>query len=266
MDYTKEDNSINVTDIMCLFDISQEDFNNIKPILQTIPQINKYNLNIHFFIILSALVYIHNNDINGSIIEMGCCPGEFTIRISKILDIYNSNKLYSVYDTFTGLPDISYELKKNSYFHLKKNDFQCSVSKYANFLEDMNIHNMPFIHQTNFIHINSDLYPSSISLAIFDSNIYDSILGSFNNIWNKLLPGGLIIINKYNDKEFFGVNQACHKFFTDFDTNNKTQYTYSIIYNNYNILIIKKNLIVNTINNNNNINNTNINDTNIKII
>ena len=63
MNYTQDDNSVNVTDIMCLFDISQEDFNNIKPILQTIPQINQYNLNIHFFIILSALVYIDNNNI-----------------------------------------------------------------------------------------------------------------------------------------------------------------------------------------------------------
>ena len=202
MNYTQDDNSVNVTDIMCLFDISQEDFNNIKPILQTIPQINQYNLNIHFFIILSALVYIHNNNIYGSIVEMGCCPGEFTIRISKILDIYNSDKLYNVYDTFTGLPNFSYELKSKPHFHLEKNDYECSVSKYANFLEDMNIHNMPSIHQTNFIHNNSDLYPSSISLAIFDSNIYDSTLGSFNNIWNKLQPGGLIIINKYNHIDF----------------------------------------------------------------
>ncbi len=267
MNYTQDDNSVNVTDIMCLFDISQEDFNNIKPILQTIPQINQYNLNIHFFIILSALIYIHNNSIDGSIVEMGCCPGEFTIRISKILDIYNSNKLYNVYDTFTGLPDFSYELENNSYFHLEKNDYQCSISKYADFLENMNIHNMPSIHQTNFIHNNLPLYPSSISLAIFDSTIYESILGSFNNIWSNLHPGGLIIVNKYKHPEFFGVTEACDKFFIDYDLNNKTQYTYNIIYDNYNILIIKKNIIINTITNTNNTENTNnTNDTNIKII
>ena len=111
MNDIEDNNTINVSDVMCIFNISQEDFNNIKPILQTIPQINQYNLNIHFFILLSAFIYIHNNNINGSIVELGTCPGEFTIRISKLLDLYNSNKLYHVYDTFTGLPDFSYEFK-----------------------------------------------------------------------------------------------------------------------------------------------------------
>ena len=212
-DYDNDNDNINVTDIMYLFNISQEDFNNIKPILQTIPQINQYNLNIHFFIILSAFIYIHNSNIKGSIVELGCCPGEFTIRISKLLDIYNSDKLYNVYDTFTGLPDFSYEFNQNPNFHFKKNDFDCSISKYTELLENMNIHHMPSIHQTNIAHNTTpDLYPSSISFAIFDSVIYDSILGSFNNIWNKLEPEGLIIINKYNHPYFFGVTEACNTF------------------------------------------------------
>ena len=47
----QDDNSINVNDIMLALNIEQEDFNNIKPILQTIPQMNEYHSNIHFFII-----------------------------------------------------------------------------------------------------------------------------------------------------------------------------------------------------------------------
>lgn len=239
-DNNQENNSINVTDIMSSFNISQEDFNNIKSLIETIPQINNYNLNIHFFILLSAFIYIHNNNINGSIVELGCCPGEFTIRISKLIDIYNSDKLYSVYDTFTGLPNFSYEFKNNPDFHLKKNDFKYSISKYTQFLENMNIHHMPSIHQTNFISNTNDLYSSSISFAIFDSTIYESILGSFNNIWDKLQPEGLIFINKYNHPDFFGVTEACNSFFQKFQLNNNIQYTYKIIYNNFNILIIKK--------------------------
>ena len=239
-DYHNSNNSVNVNDIMSALNILQEDFNNIKPILQTIPQINDYHLNVHFFIVLSALINILNNNITGAIIELGCCPGENTIRISRILDLYNSNKTYHVYDTFTGLPPLEYEYNIDSSFHLKKNSFSCSISKYTNFLENLNIHKMPSIHQGIFQENNYDLYPSSISFAIFDSCIYDSIISSFDIVWNKLQNNGIIIINKYNHSDFFGVKDACSTFFNKIHNDIDSKYTYYILYNNYNILVITK--------------------------
>jgi hypothetical protein len=236
----QDDNSINVNDIMLALNIEQEDFNNIKPILQTIPQMNEYHSNIHFFIILSALINILNNNISGSIIELGCCPGEITIRISRVLDLYNCNKIYNVYDSFLGFPSFSYESNINPNFHLEKSSLSCSISKYTYFLEKFNIHKMPSIHQGIFQENHCDLYPSSISLAIFDSCIYDSILSSFNIIWDKLNNGGIIIINKYDNSDYFGVKDACISFFKKIQNDLYSKYTYDILYNNYNILIINK--------------------------
>lgn len=245
--------SINVSDIMLAFNIEQDDFNNIKSIIQTIPQINDYFSNIHHFIILSSLIFIFNNNINGSIVELGCCPGQITIRISKILELYNYDKTYHVYDTFNDIPSSSnYELNINSDFNIP--NYSCPISKYTHFLENFNIHKSPSIHQGTFHLINKDLYPLHISFAIFDSCLYHSNLTSFNIIWKKLELNGIIIIINYDNPLYFGVKDSCLQFFNTINNDISSIYTYNILYQNYNIMVITKILK----NNNNTINTQNI--------
>ena len=130
-----------------------------------------------FFTIYKIWNNIKLDDIEGDYIEFGIFKGKSLLHSIKTYkqfftskdnimfygldsfdgfpsdnhNFYNSNKNYHVYDTFSGLPSFTYEYNIDSLFHLKKNDFSCSLSKYAEILEKFNIHNFPIIHQSSTI-------------------------------------------------------------------------------------------------------------------
>ena len=122
-----DDSVINVSDIMNSLSVTQDDLNNIKSILDNIPDFSNNMYNIQYFIVLSSLINILTNNINGAIVELGCNCGGTTIRISKILDLYNCKKSFHVYDTFTGLPKIDVNKDINQY----EDKMVCSVSKFC---------------------------------------------------------------------------------------------------------------------------------------
>ena len=99
---------------------------------------------------------------------------------------------------------------------------------------------MPSIHQGIFNENNIDIYPTKIAFAIIDVCIYDSLLSIFNIIWDKLELNGIIIINKYDNDYFFGIKHAIQEIFYTLDNCKYIDYTYNILYNNYNILVISK--------------------------
>ena len=234
------DESINVSDIIAILEIEENDFTNIKSILDILPHINNYNINIQYFIILSSLIHIIKLDITGCIVELGCCYGQTTIRILKVLEFYNSNKSYHVYDSFKGLPEIKYELEKDNTFLFKKESMKYSINEFCNLLDNFNCYKYPSIHSGFFENINPDVFPDNISFAFFDSCLFESIKYSFKYIWTKLSENGIIVVNKFDDKQFFGVKDACLHFFNNINNDLETEYTYNIIYNNYYVLVLKK--------------------------
>ena len=148
-----DDSVINVSDIMNSLNVTQDDLNNIKSILDNIPDFSNNMYNIQYFIVLSSLINILTNNINGAIVELGCNCGGTTIRISKILDLYNCKKSFHVYDTFTGLPKIDVNKDINQY----EDKMVCSVSKFCHIMEQISIGRMPIIHQGLFGNINEEL-------------------------------------------------------------------------------------------------------------
>lgn len=234
-----DDSVINVSYIMTSLNVTQDDLNNIKSILDNIPDFSNNMYNIQYFIVLSSLINILTNDINGSIVELGCNCGGTTIRISKILDLYNCKKSFHVYDTFTGLPPIDLNKDINQY----EDNMICSVSKFSHIMEQINIGRMPIIHQGLFSEINEDEYPNQISLAFFDSRLYNSIFDSFKFIWDKLSYKGIIVVNLYDCDKFPGVKKACIDYFQIINTSNI--YTYNILYSNYKQIVIQKEIISN---------------------
>ena len=240
MDESQPD-TINVTDIINSINITQDDLNNIRSILDNIPDFSNNMSNVQYFIILASLINVLNNNIKGSIVELGCNSGGTSVRISKILDLYNSLKSFHVYDTFKGMPPHN-EIKDNNINPIfLEHSMCCSVSKFSHVMEQLNIGRMPIIHQGLFCEINEDEYPLEICFAFFDSHLYDSIYDSFKLIWDKLQINGIIVIDDYEYTDLPGVKKACIDYFKIINISNTT--TYHILYCNYNQLVIQKILI-----------------------
>lgn len=213
--------------------------NIIKKILDDTPIFTDMMTPTQHFIVLSALNNTLRNNINGDIVELGCNCGSSSIRISKLMNAYKSNKSYHVYDTFMGLPSPNIVKDDGINPDYKQGSMYCPISRYTNILEQLGIQRMPVIHQGLFSEINSNEYPDKISFAFFDGDIYDSIIDSFNAVWNKLSIGGLIVIDDYKFPTLPGVERACIDYFKIID-NMKNGTGYKIMYTGHYEIVIEK--------------------------
>ncbi len=189
--------------------------------------------------VLRKLIYVLNNNIPGDIVELGCNNGGTSFWIKKVLQIYNSNKVFHVYDSWQGVPEKHYydttenfkdtilpqiggnktvrdinriiEINnswKRGITSTQRQDF-INTFKYDTSLE------LPIIHSGWFKDILDNEYPEKICFAYFDGDFYTSIIDSFNKVYNKMVKGGIIVIDDCGDNTLIGVKNACTEFLKD---------------------------------------------------
>lgn len=147
---------------------------------------------------------ILNENIQGDILEAGVWRGGASIFIKKILQSYNDNtKKIFVCDSFEGLPkpqsdryqhfaeveDTHY--LKNSYLGVSLETVKTNFEEY-NALDD----NVVFLKGwfNNTLN-NTDI--KDLALLRMDGDMYSSTMDILNNLYNKVVPGGFIIIDDY---------------------------------------------------------------------
>lgn len=144
---------------------------------------------------------LETQDLPGDIVEFGCYKGDTAKLISFI-----SNKTLYVFDSFDGLP----ESVENVPGEMKMPVQQF----YDNFVESGI--RVPHIRQGWFCDLKPEHLPEKISFAHLDGDLYDSTLDSLKLIYDKLVPGAVILIDDYgHDKYWTGVKQATLEFFAD---------------------------------------------------
>jgi O-methyltransferase len=74
---------------------------------------------------------------------------------------------------------------------------------------------LPEINIGWFKAIDDDKYPEKICFAFFDGDFYTSILDSFEKVYHKMVPGGIILIHDYEWEHLPGVKVACDEFLKD---------------------------------------------------
>ena len=162
-------------------------------------------------ILLELLKSTLDNNIEGDIVELGCHEGQTTLLMTALLNQYDTNKQIHVYDSFEGLPQISNEDKSKTDIQFKKGD---CITNIDNLITNFNKYNLtlPIINRGWFKDIPDEKYPSQISFAHFDGDLYSSIMDSFNKVYHKMSKGGIIIIDDYNWDALPGVKKATDDF------------------------------------------------------
>lgn len=144
--------------------------------------------------------------IDGDVCELGCFQGFSSILIRKILNHVESQKIYHVYDSWEGLPDMTYDGK-----YFKKGSFKTSKDIFIKLFKSEKLI-VPVIHSGWFKNIPDPEYPDKISFAFFDGDFYSSIMDSFDKVYSKMTPGGIIHIDDYDNPRLPGVRKACDEF------------------------------------------------------
>lgn len=143
----------------------------------------------------------------GAVLELGCNEGRSSLRIQQLLDRYDSSdpsrrREFHVYDSFAGFPPTTEEDDKGAAAKTKFKTF--SEGRYAvpqkkllsNFRK-AGVREPYGVHKGFFGNISDDEYPSPVAFALFDSDIFPSILDSFKKVWHKMSPGGVILVHDY---------------------------------------------------------------------
>jgi len=144
---------------------------------------------------------LETQHLDGDIVEFGCFAGDTAKLIS-----YISNKIVHVYDSFEGLPEAEGHPLGAMATPLN--------GLIDNFISDGI--RVPTIRQGWFCDIKPEQVPEKISFAHLDGDLYISIIDPLKLIYDRMVPGGVILVDDFGDDQWWpGARRAVEEFFAD---------------------------------------------------
>mmetsp|Transcript_35646 Transcript_35646/g.80589 ORF Transcript_35646/g.80589 Transcript_35646/m.80589 type:complete len:264 (+) Transcript_35646:66-857(+) len=167
--------------------------------------------------LLSQLkIRVIDRRIPGAVVELGCRSGKTSVGIRRLINYFDRNRSFHVYDSFEGLPDRTIEDGPCVLATDSKGGMVVSEADFRDTFESRGLKLPHGIHKGFFADVSDDDYPSLVAFAYFDSDLYTSILDSFRKVYHKVVPGGVIVVHDYmTDGRFLGPKQAIDEFLAD---------------------------------------------------
>lgn len=154
------------------------------------------------------------NDIKGSVAELGAFEGGNALCGLHFLSSLNSKKMF-ICDSFEGFPELS-DYDPATFTggdYAIESSFQEIVDRFKIFPNASVV--------KGFIPESLEDIPSDekFSIVFYDCDLYQPALDTFDYFWDKIVPGGYLIIHDYEVQEggFVGVKKATDSFFDDKD-------------------------------------------------
>ena len=149
----------------------------------------------------NMLDYIRENNIKGDLIETGVWRGGATIFMKAYLEMYNIDKKVFVCDSFEGLPvpDINKYPDDLGDTHYQVDFLKVSLEsvkdnfKLYNLLDEKVIFLKGWFSDT--LKDNNSI--GDISILRFDGDMYGSTIDVLDNLYDKVVDKGVIIIDDY---------------------------------------------------------------------
>ena len=142
-----------------------------------------------------------------AIVELGTYRGTTAMGIRMVMDHlgyrYPEHVLH-VYDSFRGLPPPT---RADGRTELKAGGLSSSIDAYLDRFRAFGL-DPPYIHKGFFGQIPHTEFPRRIAYAFWDGDFYESIADSFNRTFDKMMPGGAIVIDDYFYRTLEGVKRC----------------------------------------------------------
>ena len=170
-------------------------------------------------------------NVPGEIVELGVFRGASLLSFARMLEAFcmgdRTKKVYG-FDHFKGLQDFSEKDGIEYADHDKRKGGWCSADYYDELKELIELFDaerfMPMkervilvegdVRETipEFVKQNPGI---RISLLHFDLDLYEPTLVGLKHLYNKVVPGGVVIFDEYGFPEFAGETEAVDEFFGD---------------------------------------------------
>jgi hypothetical protein len=170
-------------------------------------------------------------DVHGSILEFGVYMGSGLFSFasfSSILEPYNYQRRIIGFDTFTGFPSVS-EKDRSAHYEspeMKKGGFSVSEKHLSDIrhsvdLFDLNryLNHLPKIElvQGDVVKTVPEFLKNNphtlISLLYLDLDLYEPTMSALNELFERVVSGGIIAFDEINNPMWPGETQAFLEFF-----------------------------------------------------
>jgi predicted O-methyltransferase YrrM len=156
-------------------------------------------------------------DIDGDIVECGVSIGHGALLFLLFSEYLGVERTYYGFDSFAGFPD---PVEKDEVTPITGRDFWASppetvlrVLRYGRIPEDK-IRNYVRLIKGRFDET-LPKYRGRIALLHLDCDLYESYKVSLATLYDKVVPGGIIMFDEYDDKRWPGAKKAIDEFFAD---------------------------------------------------
>jgi O-methyltransferase len=166
--------------------------------------------------VLMELSRVVEAGVPGHVVELGCFEGGTTTMMRRLLDkLGQRGRDLHVYDSWQGVPAPASQDTTAfgvppflaGYCATQREVFEKNFARAKL--------RLPCIHSGWFAQIPDGEYPSPIAFALFDGDMYSSIVDSFGKVYGKLSRGARVVIDDYEWERLPGVKQACADFLRD---------------------------------------------------
>lgn len=183
--------------------------------------------------LLNQLDYIINNDIGGAIIECGVWKGGAICMAKKYLKDKNNIRNVYAFDSFEGLPKpddsldfmLSNGIKASTLCGVEEdvnNNCFSSLETFYKTMDSFKLERNDIIIKKGWFENTCKNFEENIALLRFDGDWYKSTLDVLNNLYDKVLSGGVLIFDDYS--YWNGNKQAVDTFMKD---KHHKQYNYT---------------------------------------
>jgi hypothetical protein len=144
-------------------------------------------------------LYKNTLGVAGHIAEVGTYKGASFFLFAKLIKIFEAESLTQVhgFDWFEGMNSTNEDVHK-----VNKGDYKADEATLRNLIEIQHLENLAFIHK---IDVTKDLKPFldkykhlQFKLVFLDAGIYEVVKVALPLFWERLTPGGILILDQYN--------------------------------------------------------------------
>lgn len=158
-------------------------------------------------VLLRELRRVLDTHIPGDIVELGCYNGVTSCAMAKILFERNERRTLHLYDSFAGLPEKSAEDSSPAGQQFKTGELKTTKDVVVRRFKQAGLP-LPVIHKGWFKSLQVKDMPGQVSFAFLDGDYYASIRDSLHLVWDRMAPGGIIVIDDYLNEALPGVMRA----------------------------------------------------------
>ena len=150
---------------------------------------------------------IEYDQVSGSVAELGVYRGEFAKHINAAFP----TRTLHLFDTFEGfsVKDIGVE-QQHSLSRAVAGDF--SDTDITSVLSNMSYPERIQCHKGYFPHTFPKVQNETFAFVSVDADLYAPTAAALPLFWERLSPGGVIMVHDYNSTQFLGVKKAVREF------------------------------------------------------